>query len=198
MTQIVWDGRFLVADRKCFRNTSVFQAQKLRVHHVWEKSTAFAFAGTYEECHIADQIMVAKDNTELVEYAKSILSDPAASWQGLCIEKYNREAPKLYLCNYLGMREEMPFNTPFAVGACADEILFALCTWRAVAKNMDVPAHYLFLPKEERTLDEFKLVKRQAQALVNFIRTVLKGTYYDQEDGLFDIYDSITGEVLCL
>lgn len=198
MTQIVWDGRFLVADRKCFRNTSVFQAQKLRVQYKPNRDLVFAFAGTYEDCNIADHIMGTDDNDELVEYAKSILSDPAASWQGLCIEKYNREAPKLYLCNYLGMREEMPFNTPFAVGACADEILFALRTWRAVAKNMGVPAHYMFLPPEERMLDELKLVKRQAQALVNFLRTVLKGTYYDQEDGLFDVYDSITGEVLCL
>lgn len=198
MTQIVWDGRFLVADRKCFHNTSVFSAQKLRVHHKPEHNVVFAFAGTYEECNIGDRIMGTDDNVELVEHAKSILTDPASNWQGLCVETFIRGQPRLYLCNYLGMREELPIETTFAVGACADEILFALRAWRAISKNMDIPAHYMFLPREERTLDEFKLVKRQAQALVNFLRTVLKGTCYDQEDYQFDVYDSITGEVLCL
>lgn len=198
MTQIVWDGRFLVADRKCFRGSAVFPARKLRTKHTFEYNRAFAFAGTYEECNIADQIMVTNDNVELIEHAKSILTDPATSWHGIYVETYKRERPKVYLCNYLGMREELPLDGPFAVGACADEILFALRTWRAIAKNIDLPEHYLFLPAEERTQDEFKVSKRRAQALVNFLRTVLKGTYYDQDRYVFDIYDSVTGEVSCL
>lgn len=198
MTQIVWDGRFIVADRKCFRNTSVYSTQKLRVHHNPTRSIIFAFAGNYEECNIADQIMMVEDNTELVEHAKSILTDPAANWQGICIEVFPKEQPKVYMCNYLGMREELPRETPFAVGACADEILFALKAWRAIAGYVGKPEHYLFTSEEEQSQMDYDSVKSRAQSLVNFLRTILRGTYYDQEDGSFDIYDSITGEVLCL
>lgn len=198
MTQIVWDGRFLIADRRCFHRNSSFSAQKLRVQYNKSHTLAFAFAGTYEECNLADKIMLTEDNAELVEQAKSILVDPATNWHGLCVEKDQRNPPRVFLCNYLGMREELPLTTPFAVGALADEIMFAYRTWEAIAKNIGVPAYHLFVPEEERTLDEFKLTKRRAQALVNFLRTVLKGTFYDQEGCLFDLYDSVTGEVLCV
>lgn len=198
MTQIVWDGRFLVADRKCFRNTSVFSARKLRTHYKGLLTTVFAFAGSYEECNLADQIMVTEDNSALIEKAQNILSDPAANWHGICVETYGRDIPKLYLCNYLGMREELPLGTPIAVGACSDEIMYAYRTWQTIAQNINVPAIAMFLPKELRLDNEFKSTRNHAQALVNFIRSTLKGTYYDQEDYLFDVYDSITGEVLCL
>lgn len=198
MTQIVWDGRFLVADRKCFRKTTPFSAQKIRIQYNTNYTQAFAFAGTYEECHIAEKIMLMEDNAELVEQAKSILVEPATNWQGLCIEKDHHNPVRLFLCNYLGMREELPLLTPFAVGALADEIIASYRTWEACAKNIGVPAYHLFVPAEERTLDEFRITQRRAQALVNFLRSVLKGTYFDQEGYLFDVYDSITGEVLCL
>lgn len=198
MTQIVWDGRFLIADRKCFRKTTPFSAQKLRIKYNMNSTLAFAFSGTYEECHLADKIMLTEDNAELVEQAKSILEEPATNWQGLCIEKDPHHPPRLFLCNYLGMREELPLSTPLAVGALADEIIAAYRVWKECAKNIGVPAYHLFVSEEERTLDEFKVAKRQVQALVNFLRTVLRGTFYDQEGCLFDVYDSVSGEVICV
>ena len=142
--------------------------------------------------------MLTEDNAELVEQAKSILEEPATNWQGLCVEKDQRNSLRLFLCNYLGMREELPLSTPFAVGALADEIIAAYRVWKECAKNIGVPAYHLFVSAEERTLDEFKVAKRQVQALANFLRTVLRGTFYDQEGCLFDVYDSVTGEVLCV
>nr|DAR79921.1 MAG TPA: hypothetical protein [Caudoviricetes sp.] len=196
MTQIVWDGRFLIADRKCFRGTTVFAAQKLRVKHNGKQSTAFAFAGTYEECNIADQVMMAEDNRELIEQAKSILTDPAGNWQGLCVETQVDERPKAYLCNYLGMREELPANTFFAVGACADELMFAYRTWQAIAANLDKPAHTLFTGGSV-TVDEERTIERHITALACFLRTALKGSYYDQYGYPFDVYDSVTGYTSC-
>lgn len=198
MTQIVWDGRFLVADRKCFRGTTVFAAQKLRVKYKGTQSTAFAFAGTYEECNIADQIMMEEDNRELVEQAKSILTDPSGNWQGLCVETRANEQPKAYLCNYLGMREEIPANTFMAVGACSDELVIAYRTWQAIAANLDKPAHTLFVYEPTQTEEELEIVKRRATALACFLRTALKGTYYDQYGYPFDVYDSVTGQTLCV
>lgn len=198
MTQIVWDGRFLVADRKCFRGVTVFPSQKLRIKQEQDKSIAFAFAGSYEECNIADKIMLAEESDDLIESAKSILTDPATNWQGICVDTKRGQSPAVSVCNYLGMREPLPTEQFFAVGACSDEIIFAYNTWRAIAKKLDVPAHALFITENAVIGDEILTSKQQAQALVNFLRTVLKGTYYDQEGYLFDVYDSITGEVLCL
>ena len=198
MTQIVWDGRFLIADRKCFRSTTVFAAPKLRIKHNGTQSTAFAFAGTYEECNIADQIMMAEDNRELVEQAKSILTDPAGNWQGICVETQVNEQPKAYLCNYLGMREELPANAFMAVGACSDELTIAYRTWQAIAANLDKPAHTLFVYEPTQPEEEVELVKRRATALACFLRTALRGSYYDQYGYPFDVYDAITGNTLCV
>ena len=197
MTQIVWDGRFLIADRKCFRGTTVFAAPKLRVKYKGTQSTAFAFAGTYEECNIADQIMMEDDNRELIEQAKSILTDPAGNWQGLCVETRANERPKAFVCNYLGMREEIPANTFMAVGACSDELTFAYRTWQAIASNLEKPAHSLFVI-DTPYKDEFESIKRHATALACFLRTALKGSYYDQYGYPFDVYDSVTGQTLCV
>lgn len=198
MTQIVWDGRFLIADRKCFRGTTVFAAPKLRIKHNGTQSTAFAFAGTYEECNIADQVMMAEDNRELVEQAKSILTDPAGNWQGICVETRVNEQPKAYLCNYLGMREELPANAFMAVGACSDELTIAYRTWQAIAANLDKPAHTLFVYEPTQPEEEVELVKRRATALACFLRTALRGSYYDQYGYPFDVYDAITGDTLCV
>lgn len=198
MTQIVWDGRFLIADRKCFRGTTVFAVPKLRIKHNGTQSTAFAFAGTYEECNIADQIMMAEDNRELVEQAKSILTDPAGNWQGICVETQVNEQPKAYLCNYLGMREELPANAFMAVGACSDELTIAYRTWQAIAANLDKPAHTLFVYEPTQPEEEVELVKRRATALACFLRTALRGSYYDQYGYPFDVYDAITGNTLCV
>lgn len=198
MTQIVWDGRFLIADRKCFRGTTVFAAPKLRIKHNGTQSTAFAFAGTYEECNIADQVMMAEDNRELVEQAKSILTDPAGNWQGLYVETQVNEQPKAYLCNYLGMREELPPNTFMAVGACSDELTIAYRTWQAIAANLDKPAHTLFVYEPTLPEEEVEIVKRRATALACFLRTALRGSYYDQYGYPFDVYDAITGNTLCV
>lgn len=196
MTQIVWDGRFLVADRKCFRGTNVYAAQKLRVKYKGTQSTAFAFSGTFEECNIADQIMMADDNRELIEQAKSILTDPAGSWHGICVETRAHEQPKAYACNFLGMREELPPNTFFAVGACADELMFAYRTWQAIATNIAQPAHTLFTGGSV-TVDEERTIERHITALACFLRTALKGSYYDQYGYPFDVYDSVTGYTSC-
>ena len=198
MTQIVWDGRFLIADRKCFRGTTMFAAPKLRIKHNGTQSTAFAFAGTYEECNIADQVMMAEDNRELVEQAKSILTDPAGNWQGICVETQVDEQPKAYLCNYLGMREELPPNTFMAVGACSDELTIAYRTWQAIAANLDKPAHTLFVYEPTQPEEEVEIVKRRATALACFLRTALRGSYYDQYGYPFDVYDAITGNTLCV
>ena len=197
MTQIVWDGRFLVADRKCFRGTNVYAAQKLRVKHNGAQSIAFAFSGTFEECNIADQVMMAEDNRELIEQAKSILTDPAGSWHGICVETGVHERPKAYACNFLGMREELPPNTFFAAGACADELMFAYRTWQAIAANLDTPAQSLFVTDIPYT-EEFEFIKHRATALACFLRTALKGSYYDQYGYPFDVYDSVTGQTLCV
>lgn len=198
MTQIVWDGRFLVADRKCFRGTNVYAAKKLRVKHNGTKSAAFAFSGTFEECNIADQIMMADGNRELIEQAKSILTNPAESWHGIYVETRGDEQPKVYACNLLGMLEELPPNTFFAVGACADELMFAYRTWQAIAANLDKPAHTLFVYEPTQTEEELEIVKRRATALACFLRTALKGSYYDQYGYPFDVYDSVTGNTLCV
>lgn len=198
MTQIVWDGRFLVADRKCFRGTNVYTAKKLRVKHNGTKNAAFAFSGTFEECNIADQIMMADDNRELIEQAKSILTNPAESWHGIYVETRGNEQPKVYACNLLGMLEELPHNTFFAVGACADELMFAYRTWQAIAANLDKPAHTLFVYEPTQTEEELEIVKRRATALACFLRTALKGSYYDQYSYPFDVYDSVTGQTLCV
>lgn len=198
MTQIVWDGRFLVADRKCFRGTNVYTAKKLRVKHNGEQSAAFAFSGTFEECNIADQIMMADDNRELIEQAKSILTNPAESWHGIYVKTRGNEQPKVYACNLLGMLEELPPNTFFAVGACADELMFAYRTWQAIAANLDKPAHTLFVYEPTQTEEELEIVKRRATALACFLRTALKGSYYDQYGYPFDVYDSVTGNTLCV
>lgn len=198
MTQIVWDGRFLIADRKCFRGTNVYEAQKLRVKYKGTQSTAFAFSGTFEECNIADQIMMEDDNRELIEQAKSILTDPAGSWHGICVETRTHEQPKAYACNFLGMREELPPDTFFATGACADELMFAYRTWQAIATNLDKPAHSLFINDPTPVENEFKMFKRRATALACFLRTALKGSYYDQYGYPFDVYDSVTGQTLCV
>ena len=198
MTQIVWDGRFLIVDRKCFRGTNVYTAKKLRVKHNGAQSAAFAFSGTFEECNIADQIMMADDNRELIEQAKSMLTNPAESWHGIYVETSGNAQTKVYACNLLGMLEELPTNTFFAVGACADELMFAYRTWQAIAANLDTPAHSLFVINPPYTEDEFKIIERRATALACFLRTALKGSYYDQYGYPFDVYDSVTGQTLCV
>ena len=114
------------------------------------------------------------------------------------METQVNEQPKAYLCNYLGMREELPANAFMAVGACSDELTIAYRTWQAIAANLDKPAHTLFVYEPTQPEEEVELVKRRATALACFLRTALRGSYYDQYGYPFDVYDAITGNTLCV
>lgn len=184
MTQIIYDGRYLLADRKCTRGSTALESVKLRHHEKEGIKRYWAFSGSYLECSLGDEVIESGFDKRVIERVQSVIpADNLHNYYGLMVE-VTSEGRKVYIINYTGDRCEVPSNQFVAVGAMYEEITFAYNTWKHCAEMEATDGNAWFCREPVKAVEFFQLA-----ALANFLRFVLKGTYFDQQDLKFDSYD---------
>lgn len=182
MTQIVYDGRFLLADQKCFRGNAVIRAPKLCTSIKYDVQRYWSFSGSFLECTLGDAVVSSGFDESEIERVRQLMPyEDLHKFLGLMVE-VTADGRKVYLLNYAGDRCEVPNNQFIVVGAMHQEITYAYQTWQqcATALNVDPNTMFCQIPDDEDA---------QLLALSNFLRFTLSGTEYDQAGWHYDCYD---------
>lgn len=186
MTQIVYDGRYLLADRKCSRSTTTVQSVKLRHNEKDGVKRYWAFSGSYLDCSLGDDVVESGFNKSTIERAQALIQlDGLHDYNGILVE-VNSEGRKVFLINYIGDRCEVPSDQFIAVGAMYEDITYAYKTWGRCASVMDVGKDVIFDPSYRAGVTDRP---QRLTALVGFLRFILADTMFDQTNGKFDSYD---------
>lgn len=186
MTQIVYDGRYLLADRRCSRSTTTVQSVKLRHNEKDGVKRYWAFSGSYLDCSLGDDVVESGFDERTIERAQALIQlDNLHNYNGILVE-VNSEGRKVFIINYTGDRCEVPSHQFIAVGAMYEDITYAYKTWGRCASAMGVDKNIIFDPSYREGLTDRS---HRLTALVGFLRFVLSGTMFDQTNYEFDSYD---------
>lgn len=178
MTQIVYDGRHLLADRKCTYGYYVpIDAPKASKIQVGDITRYFAFSGSFRECALGEEVVRSNFDPEVRAKVMSILDkEVLEQFLGIVIDK-SPIGKRVCLINYAGDFFEINPDQFIAIGGMSSELTSAWKVWsRAYNINHVNPS-------------------AQAYDLADFVRVVTEGTSFDQTDRTFDIYDTETGEL---
>lgn len=181
MTQIVYNGRYLLADRRCTfgYNTSI-EAPKVFKIQVGDIVRYFAFSGSFKECALGEEVIRSCFDPEVINKVRSILGEDALEvFLGIVVD-VTPTGKRVCLVNYAGDICEIDPNQFVEIGAMCSEISAAWRVWEMMCENQD--------PGSSRSLNSLK----------DFVRFVTKGTEFDQTDRKLDVYDLVTGELLCV
>ena len=178
MTQIVYDGRHLLADRKCtYGYYTPIDAQKVFKIQVGDITRYFAFSGSFKECALGEEVVRSNFDPEVRTKVRSILGeDVLEHFLGIVVD-VSPNHRRVSLINYAGDFCEINPDQFVAVGAMHSELTSAWKVWRRVYVTY--------------TGDHTK----QAYDLADFVRLITEGTAFDQTGRTFDIYDTETGEL---
>lgn len=178
MTQIVYDGRHLLADRKCtYGYYTPIDAQKVFKLKVGNVTRYFAFSGSFKECALGEEVVRSNFDPEVRAKARAILGeDVLEHFLGIVID-VSPAGKRVFLINYAGDFCEINPNQFIAIGAMHSELSAAWKVWN-MAYSIDNASQTV-----------------QARNLADFVRTITEGTAFDQTDRTFDIYDTETGEL---
>ena len=178
MTQIVYDGRNLLADRKCtYGYYTPIDAPKVFKIQVGDITRYFAFSGSFKECALGEEVVRSNFDPEVRTKVRSILGeDVLEHFLGIVVD-VSPNHRRVSLINYAGDFCEINPDQFVAVGAMHSELTSAWKVWRRVYVTY--------------TGDHTK----QAYDLADFVRLITEGTAFDQTDRTFDIYDTETGEL---
>lgn len=181
MTQIVYNGRYLLADRRCtYGYYTPIEAPKVFKVQVGDITRYFAFSGSFKECALGEEVVRSIFNPEVCAKVRSILGEDALDrFLGIVVD-VTPTGRRVYLVNYAGDVCELDPNQFVAVGAMHSEISSAWKVWEFMSENQD--------PASSGSLNSLK----------DFVRFVTKGTEFDQTDRKLDVYDLATGELLCV
>jgi len=179
MTQIVYDGNFLIADRKCYRGYVTTKSTKIQHLKIGELDRYYVFSGSFMECALGEKVVESCFDPEVVAKVRSILSkEVLEDFYGLMIDVHPTEKRNVFLLNYAG--DAVQIDDAFVtVGAMHGEITVAYKLW----EKMNFPR----IEDYEGTIP-----------LAGFLRFVLKGSMFDQEGVEFDCYNINTGYKLCV
>lgn len=178
MTQIVYDGRHLLADRKCtYGYYTPIDAPKVFKLQVGDITRYFAFSGSFKECALGEEVVRSNFDPEVRTKVRSILGeDVLEHFLGIVVD-VSPNHRRVSLINYAGDFCEINPDQFVAVGAMHSELTSAWKVWRRV---------YVTYPGDHT---------KQAYDLADFVRLITEGTAFDQTGRTFDIYDTETGEL---
>lgn len=181
MTQIVYNGRYLLADRRCtYGYYTPIEAPKVFKVQAGDITRYFAFSGSFKECALGEEVVRSNFDPEVINKVRSILGEDALDrFLGIVVD-VTPTGRWVYLVNYAGDVCELDPNQFVAVGAMHSEISSAWRVWELMHENQD--------PASSGSLNRLK----------DFVRFVTKGTEFDQTDRKLDVYDLVTGELLCV
>lgn len=181
MTQIVYNGRYLLADRRCaYGYYTTIEAPKVFKIQVGDIARYFAFSGSFKECALGEEVIRSYFDQEVINKVRSILGEDALGvFLGIVVD-VTPEGKQVSLINYAGDMCEIDLNQFVAIGAMHSEISAAWRVWEMMCENQD--------PGSSGSLN----------SLTDFVRFVTKGTEFDQTDRKLDVYDLETGELLCV
>lgn len=176
MTQIVYDGRHLLADRKCtYGYYTPIDAQKVFKIQVGDITRYFAFSGSFKECALGEEVVRSNFDPEVRSKVRTILGeDVLEHFLGIVVD-VSPTGKRVCLINYAGDFCEINPDQFIAIGAMHSELSIAWKVWSmAFRSDHNVPI-------------------AQVHNLTNFVRTVTADTAFDQTGRTFDIYDTETG-----
>lgn len=177
MTQIVYDGRHLLADRKCtYGYYTPIDAPKVFKLQVGDITRYFAFSGSFKECALGEEVVRSNFDPEVRSKVRSILGeDVLEHFLGIVVD-VSPVGKRVCLINYAGDFCEINPDQFIAIGAMHSELSAAWKVWTRVYVKDDN-------------------VVSQVHNLTTFVRVVTEGTTFDQTGRTFDIYDTETGEL---
>lgn len=178
MTQIVYDGRHLLADRKCtYGYYTPIDAPKVFKIQVDDITRYFAFSGSFKECALGEEVVRSNFDPEVRSKVRTILGeDVLEHFLGIVVD-VSPTGKRVCLINYAGDSCEINPNQFIAIGAMHSELSVAWKVWST-----------------EFSVDNSNTIAR-VHNLTDFVRTVTAGTVFDQTGRTFDIYDTETGEL---
>lgn len=180
MTQIVYNGRHLLADRKCIYGYGTpIEAPKAFHITVGDVQRYFAFSGSFKECALGEEVVRSNFSQQVRDKVRSILGeDVLEHFLGILID-VSPDHKRVCLINYAGDFCEIEPNQFIAIGAMHSELSAAWKIWNmaSVIDNNSTNA--------------------QVYNLVTFVRDITEGTAFDQTDRKFDVFDTETGEHRC-
>lgn len=180
MTQIVFNGRHLLADRKCtYGYYTPIEASKAFHIKVGEIDRYFAFSGSFKECALGEEVVRSNFDPQVRDKVRSILGeDVLEHFLGILID-VAPDHKRVCLINYAGDFCEIEPNQFIAIGAMHSELSAAWKIWNmaSVIDNNSTNA--------------------QVYNLVTFVRDITEGTAFDQTDRKFDVFDTETGVHRC-
>lgn len=181
MTQIVYNGRYLLADRRCtYGYYTHIEAPKVFKIQVGDITRYFAFSGSFKECALGEEVVRSIFDPEVRAKVRSILGEDALDrFLGIVVD-VTPTGRRVYLTNYAGDLCKIDPDQFIAIGAMHSELSAAWRVWELMCENQD--------PASSGSLNSLK----------DFVRFVTKGTEFDQNDRKLDVYDLVTGELLCV
>lgn len=175
MTQIVYDGTHLYADRKIYDNSFVCgEAIKLKANVDGNVTRYYALTGDTANIAIAHKVLESNFSPEVVRWAEGRLghNDDALYHEfGLLVEVDNTKAGsphRVYHINCVGDRMELRPNQFLAMGALSSSILDVYNTVTKLCRKS--------LPTED------------------IIRFAVRGTNQSQDDYIIDRVDLRNGK----
>lgn len=177
MTQIVYDGRHLLADRKCtYGYYTPIDAPKVFKIQIGDITRYFAFSGSFKECALGEEVVRSNFDPEVRSKVRTILGeDVLEHFLGIVVD-VSPTGKRVCIINYAGDFCEINPDQFIAIGAMHSELSAAWKVWTRVYVKDDN-------------------VVSQVHNLTTFVRVVTEGTAFDQTGRTFDIYDTETGEL---
>lgn len=181
MTQIVYNGRYLLADRRCtYGYYTPIEAPKVFKIQVGDITRYFAFSGSFKECALGEEVVRSYFDPGVINKARSILGEDALEhFLGIVVD-VAPDHRRVSLINYAGDFCEINPDQFIAIGAMHSELSAAWKVWELMDESLE--------PGSSGSLNSLK----------DFVRFVTKGTAFDQTDRKLDVYDLETGELLCV
>lgn len=181
MTQIVYNGRYLLADRRCtYGYYTPIEAPKVFKIQVGGITRYFAFSGSFKECALGEEVVRSYFDSEVINKVRSILGEDALDrFLGIVVD-VTPTGKRVCLVNYAGDLCEIDPDQFIAIGAMHSELSATWRVWELMCENQDRDSG------------------KSLESLVDFVRFVTKGTEFDQTDRKLDVYDLATGELLCV
>lgn len=181
MTQIVYNGRYLLADRKCtYGYYTPIEAPKVFKIKVGDITRYFAFSGSFKECALGEEVVRSNFAPAVCARVRSILGEDSLDrFLGIVVD-VTTTGKQVNLINYAGDGCELDQNQFVVIGAMHSEISAAWKVWEFMSENQDRGS------------------SKHLESLVDFVHFVTKGTEFDQTDRKLDVYDLVTGGLLCV
>lgn len=173
MTQIVYDGKYLYADRKTYRD-GFYAGESIKLQGVRFDNITYhyAFCGSFADCSVGERVVASGFDPKVCEWAANRIGLEQLSYDpfnGIVVEVQNDNPDnhRVYLVNYAGDKCECVKGSFLVVGRNEQSV-------------RDV----------HRTLTEFNVIASTA----SIIRFAMKGTDQDQAGFIIDRVNLRTNE----